>query len=184
MTTRAVRVHAVLAAVATIAATLLADRAVFASDEFAQVRPVSKRVANLIQNGIRRSPTIARFMQVVAASDVVVYVRSSGKAPADLAGATGFMGRGADGRRWLMVTLYGDAGWTTLEDAEDRQLITLGHELRHVLEVAAADHVTSADEFASFYRDIGDEWRPSHVDTDDARAAGDQVARELTMLRW
>ena len=83
-----------------------------------------------------------------------------------------------------MVTLYGDTGWTRLEDAEDRQLITLGHELRHVLEVAAAGHITSADAFVSFYRDIGDEWRPSHVDTDDARAAGVQVARELTMLRW
>ena len=183
MTTCVRRAHAALAAVATALATLLADRPAFASDEFTQVRPVTKRIANLIHNGVRRSPTIARFMQVVASSDIVVYVRSSQKAPDDLTGATGFMGRGADGRRWLMVTLYGETGWTTLEEAEDRQLITLGHELRHVLEVAEANHVTSADAFVSFYRGIGDEWRPSHVDTDNARAAGAQVARELAMLR-
>jgi hypothetical protein len=142
------------------------------------------RVAQLIQRGMMRSPTIRVLSDALTRTDVVVYVRATRRNPKDLTGSTGFMGRGADGRRWLMVTLYGDSGWTTLEDAEDRQLITLGHELRHVLEVAAADHVTSADEFVSFYRGVGDEWRPSHVDTDAARAAGDQVARELTMLRW
>jgi hypothetical protein len=183
MTTYAL--HAATAAVlATVLAALPLDRSVMAADGFEQVRPVTSRVANLIHKGIRRSPTIAKLVQDVSGSDVVVYVRSSRREPADLSGSTGFLGRGADGRRWLMVTLYGDTGWTTLEQAEDRQLITLGHELRHVLEVAAAEYVTSPDDFVSFYRDIGDEWRPAHVDTDDARAAGAQVARELTLLRW
>jgi hypothetical protein len=170
--------------VATVLATLHLDRPVLASDELAQVRPVTRRVAELLHNGTQRSPTIARLLQDVADADVVVYVRSSHKEPVDLAGSTGFLGRGADGRRWLMVTLYGDAGWTTLERAEDRQLITLGHELRHVLEVASADHIATVDDFVSFYRNIGDQWRPAHVDTDEAKAAGHQVARELTLLRW
>lgn len=165
-------------------APLLATRPLLAADDVRQVRPETRRVARLMDNGVRRSPTIARLLHDVSASDVIVYVRSSHNAPADLAGSTGFMGRGADGRRWLMVTLYGDTAGSTLEEAEDRQLITLGHELRHVLEVAAARHVTSADAFVAFYRDIGDEWRPAHVDTGAARAAGFQVARELTMLRW
>lgn len=184
MTTCVPRTPPILALAVTLVAAVLPAGPVLAADEFAQVRPASRRVAHLIYKGVRRSPTIAKLLQDVAATDVVVYVRSSEREPADLAGSTGFMGRGADGRRWLMVTLYGDAGWTSLEAAEDRQLITLGHELRHVLEVAAADHVTSADEFVSFYRDIGDQWRPNHVDTEDAKAAGIQVARELTMLRW
>jgi hypothetical protein len=184
MTNHALRTRAALAVVATVLATLHVDRPAYASDEFAQVRPMTRRVAHLIHKGTRRSPTIARLLQDVAGSDVVVYVRSSRKEPVDLAGSTGFLGRGADGRRWLMVTLYGDAGGTTLEQAEDRQLITLGHELRHVLEVATADQIATVDDFVAHYRRIGDEWRPSHVDTDEARAAGRQVARELTALRW
>ena len=107
-------------------------------------------------------------------------MRSTPRSPDDLAGSLGFMGIGADGRRWLMITLYGDQGWTTLEDAEDRQLITLGHELRHALEVADDPSVTSLEAFALFYRTIGEEWRKDRVDTEDARLAGRQVAHELS----
>ena len=110
----------------------------------------------------------------------MVYVRAMPSQPTDLAGSTSFMGQGTDGRRWLMITLYGDRGWTTLEDAEDRQLITLGHELRHVLEVAHNPHITTVATFVAFYRENGDEWMADRVDTDDARAAGSMVARELS----
>lgn len=183
MTTRAPRIRAVLAVATTLAA-LLAASPSLAEERAGQVRPVTRRVADLIDRGVRRSPTIARLMDTVAASDVIVYVRTSARQPADLAGSTGFMGRGADGRRWLMITLYGDTGWTTLEQAESRQLITLGHELRHVLEVAQTEEIATVDDFVKFYRAAGDEWRPDHVDTEDARAAGQQVARELSLLGW
>jgi hypothetical protein len=153
---------------------------VLASDGFGQARPVDRRVANLMRNGVARSRTIAGLLDQLARKDVTVYVRSTPRSPDDLAGSMGFMGIGADGRRWLMITLYGDRGWTTLESAEDRQLITLGHELRHALEVADDSAVTSPEAFALFYRAIGEEWKKDRVDTADARLAGRQVAQELS----
>ena len=111
-----------------------------------------------------------------------MYVRSTPRRPWDLAGSIGFMGVGADGRRWLMVTLYGDEGWTTLEDAEDRQLITLGHELRHVLEVAADPASRPPRRSPPSTGAIGDEWQKDRVDTHDARMAGRQVAQELASV--
>ena len=179
MTTLASRTARTLALVATVLSSPLFDRPAHASDEFNQVRPVDIRVAQLIQRGLMRSRTIRVLSDEVTRTDVVVYVRATPRSPKDLTGSTGFMGRGADGRRWLMVTLYGDSGWTKLEDAEDRQLITLGHELRHVLEVAREPGITSDEAFAAYFRAIGHEWKPAHVDTRDALAAGHQVAAEL-----
>ena len=127
---------------------------------------------------MRNGPSSARgpsrrLLDQLARKDVTVYVRSTPRSPDDLAGSMGFMGIGADGRRWLMITLdLGDQGWTTLEDAEDCQLITLGHELRHALEVQTHPAITSLEAFALFYRTIGEEWKKDRVDTDDARLAG------------
>lgn len=179
MTTLASRTVRAVALAATVLSVPLSARSRSASDEATQLRPMDRRVAQLVHKGRARSRTIALLMADVERTDVVVYIRATPRRPGDLAGSTGFMGVGADGRRWLMVTLYGDTGWTTLEDAEDRQLITLGHELRHVLEVAAEPGITSPEAFAAFYRAIGHEWKPAHVDTADARHAGLRVAAEL-----
>ncbi|WP_157898802.1 hypothetical protein [Luteitalea pratensis] len=180
MTTLASRAARMSVLVATVLSLPQSARPVLASDALAQVRPMDRRVEALIARGVMRSRTIGKLLDELSRTDVVVYVRSTPRRPGDLAGSMGFMGIGADGRRWLMVTLYGDEGWTTLEDAEDRQLITLGHELRHVLEVAADPGITTATAFAAFYRAIGDEWQKDRVDTQDARIAGRQVAQELS----
>ena len=180
MTTLASRAARVVVLAATALSSPQFALSVLASDGFGQTRPVDRRVANLMRNGVVRSRTIGRLLDQLARKDVTVYVRSTPRSPEDLAGSLAFMGKGADGRRWLMITLYGDRGWTTLEDAEDRQLITLGHELRHALEVADDPTVTSLEAFALFYRTIGEEWRKDRVDTEDARLAGRQVAHELS----
>lgn len=180
MTTLASRTVRAVALVATVLLTPHFARPAIASGAFGQVRPVDRRVANLIRKGLFRSRTISLLIEELSRTNVVVYVRTTPRQPDDLAGSTGFIGQGADGRRWLMVTLYGDTGWTTLEDAEDRQLITLGHELRHVLEVAGDARITTVDAFVAFYREVGDEWMENRVDTEDARAAGARVARELS----
>ena len=137
MTTFASRAARIVVLVATALSSPQFASPVLASDELEQVRPMGRRVEALVTKGVMRSRTMRCWSSELSRTDVVVYVRSTPRRPSDLAGSIGFMGVGADGRRWLMVTLYGDEGWTTLEDAEDRQLITLGHELRHVLEVAA-----------------------------------------------
>ena len=150
MTTSLSRAARMVVLAATALSSLQFARPVIASDALAQVRPMDRRVAALIAKGV---DAVANHRETCwtnsPARMSMVYVRSTPRAPADLAGSMGFMGIGADGRRWLMVTLYGDQGWTTLEDAEDRQLITLGHELRHVLEVAAEPGITTATAFVA-----------------------------------
>jgi hypothetical protein len=180
MTTYTTRAVCHLALAATVLLAPLAARPSLASDAFRQVRPVDARVAHLLRKGLRRSRTIGLLLDELARTNVVVYIRTTTRQPDDLAGSTAFIGSGSDGRRWLMVTLYGDAGWTTLEGAEDRQLITLGHELRHVLEVAKDPRITTVDAFFDFYRENGDLWQEARVDTHEARAAGSRVARELS----
>ena len=179
MTTFASRAARIVVLVATALSCPQFAPPVLASDELEQVRPMGRRVEALVTKGVMRSRTIALLLSELSRTDVVVYVRSTHRRPSDLAGSIGFMGVGADGRRWLMVTLYGDEGWTTLEDAEERQLITLGHELRHALEVAADARIATAEAFVAFYRTIGHEWAKDRVDTHDARLAGRQVAQEL-----
>lgn len=144
-----------------------------------QVRPVDSRVAHLVRRGAFRSRIIAGLLDRIRRSDVIVYVRARADAPRQLAGCTQFMGRSADGRRWLMVTLFADAGWTRLEDAETRHLVTLGHELHHVLEIVEHPEIVDQASFAAFYTAHGHVWAQRHVETQAARRGGSRVANEL-----
>ena len=148
-------------------------------DAQGQVRPADRRVAALVQRGAFRSRIIDGLLARIARSDVIVYIRSHGRSPAQLAGGTQFMGRSPDGRRWLMVTIYDDEGWTRLEDAETQHLVTLGHELHHVLEVIEHPEIVDRASFEAFYLTNGDVWADKRVETAAARVGGSRVANEL-----
>jgi hypothetical protein len=138
-----------------------------------RVRSMDRRINELLEIGLRRSPTFAQLVTTLNTSDVIVYVERSHDLPKALAGRMVMLpitGR----HRYLRIQIR-----TDLTAAETISLI--GHELRHALEIADAPTVRDATGMLSLYQKIG---HPSagtlHTyDTDAAQAAGRQVRMEL-----
>jgi len=139
------------------------------------VRSEAVDLRALVQEGVARSATIARLVDRLQASDVVVYIEYGHAMPHDEAGGVSFMSA-TGGRRYLRIRIR----WDLLRK---HQLAILGHELRHAVEIAEAPGVVDASSLASLYQRIGVEvaHRPHRCfDTDAAVEAGRQVMREVT----
>ncbi len=111
-----------------------------------RVRPDDPCAQAVIDDGTRSSPTFARLMTAIEASDVVVYVRC-----------------GVGLRRRGLLTFVGHGGPVTyllirveLGQPEPGRVATLAHELTHAAEVAEARPPlqTEAD-LEALYRRIG-----------------------------
>jgi hypothetical protein len=148
-----------------------------------RVRGLDNRAEALIDEGLWRSTTFQRIVADVAGSNLIVYVS---RTPMEVtrSGALRFVGAGADGGRYLLVELNTELV-DRLETATDRAtgIATLAHELQHVLEVAAADHVQDAESFDAFFREIGSGHHPDVVDTEAAQLVGARVYFEMTGRR-
>lgn len=130
-------------------------------------------VRHAIAAGYRRSPTFRHLVDVLEASNVIVYaerriVRRHG------GGAISFVTE-SDAFRYLRITL--DA-----ELSPELLVALLGHELQHAVEVAEAPWVVDQASYFALYRAIG---RASCAgprwcfDTPAALAAGHDVLEEL-----
>ena len=148
-----------------IAASLLAA-------ETRRVRAATPRVAQLIDDGVRRSRTFAQLIADVHATDVIVYVEASFGLPPDVSGRILLAGVAGD-QRYLRVQVR-----ATL--ARDQLIATIAHELRHALEVAGDRTVVDEKGFVALYRRIGDAARAcGGFDTEAARVTGRRVRDEL-----
>ena len=168
-----------------IALTLMAPATTWADDpatggrpatDPAGLRPMQPWIAQLLADSRPQSPTLARLMRQVGARRIIVYIDGLTDPSAEWDGTVRFIGA-AGSYRYLRV--------------EIRQLsapvsaAVLAHELRHVLEVAAAD-VTSREGFEALYRRIGTRTPGgpgSRYDTAAAVSAGLAALRELTGRR-
>jgi len=98
----------------------------------------------LLEDGPAQSPTVARLLEAVGRSDLIVYV------------ATGFLqipGRldfacAKPGVRFLRITI-------NVPEAEPRLIAALAHELQHAVEIAGAPEVIDAASLAGYYREHG-----------------------------
>jgi hypothetical protein len=98
----------------------------------------------LLEDGPAQSPTVARLLEAVGRSDLIVYV------------ATGFLlvpGRldfacAKQGVRYLRITV-------NVPDLEPNLIAAFAHELQHAVEIAAAPEVTDAASLARHYRERG-----------------------------
>jgi hypothetical protein len=152
---------------AMVAVTLAVPAVAWAGD----VRPLQARGARLLEIGLRSSPSFARLVAELRASDVVVYVDLDANGPDSGDGALRFRGA-AVGVRYLLVSLNCRRVETTL-------IATLAHELQHAAEVAAAPDVGTVEAFCALYAAIGSSRLPGRFETDAARAVSARVRREL-----
>ena len=139
-----------------------------------RVRPQDRRSAVLLQEGLLRSATLRELVTRVEGSNVLVFVSMNPFGPAHVSGALTWM-VSAGGYRYLRVGL-------NASQLNDQTIATLGHELRHAIEVIEDATVVDQDSLVAMYRRIG---FPSPAvprlgwETTAAMEAGFQVRREL-----
>ena len=141
------------------------------------VRTTSSRLAGLIRDGVRFSPTFQTLADRLCRSDLIVYVDVEHFPPHGLEGRLTFVGS-APGARYVRIRV------ASVPDAA-RQIAIIGHELQHAVEIA--DHPAIVDEqsLGREYARIGYSGNAfvPHTQTFDTEAAikaGKRVLQELT----
>jgi len=137
------------------------------------VRAIDARLRAVIDDGVAHSAVFRNLVAQLDASDVIVYAESVCIMPQGLIGRLTFMSA-AGGRRFVSVRIR--CALTGVQ-----QIASLGHELRHAVEIAAAPSVVDETSLAAEYRRIGFPSRA--IDKGfDSRAAietGERIAAEL-----
>ena len=175
MTRTLVIVLVLLAAPLAAPSTTLLARAA-ARDLTPRVRPMDADTRALLQLGVELSPSLRALVASVERTDVVVYVKAA-RLPQRMDGQLTFVSAAA-GLRYVIVEIAWDR-------SEVRRLATLGHEMQHVIEVAARPDIIDAATLARAFVEFGIQrerqragWRA--FDTDAAMDAGQRVWKEVT----
>jgi hypothetical protein len=139
-----------------------------------RVRSVNTVIADLIQQGIRSSPTFQGLVSAIDASDGLVYVEN------------GRCDHGVRACLWMTVTLSGPHRVLRVfvnEKSNDRELIaSIGHELRHAVEVLSHPAVRSDSAMVALYQQEG-RVRDLSFETQAAIDAGTAVGDEVRHRR-
>ena len=141
-----------------------------ASVRSARVRPVSQIARAIVNDALRRSPTIQQLVTDLQRHDTIVYVELGYEQHGDH-GATSIMAV-TDQVRMLRVVING-----RIDPA--RRIEVLGHELAHALEIARAPDVRDGPSFRALYEGIGYAVSASAFETDGARAVELRVRADL-----
>jgi hypothetical protein len=137
-----------------------------------RVRTVDARVAHLIEQGIKRSVTFGDLIAAVNASDVIVYIQRVDRLAPAVAGQLMIVPV-PNAQRYLRIQLLDHL-------SPDDTIALIAHELRHVLEVAAAPDVRDQKGLTELYQRIGQPGGMLHsFDTRAAQNTGRRVKREL-----
>ena len=123
----------------------------------------------LVADAERACPTVHVLLEAIERTDLLVMVEVRNATENGRAQTT-MMGSRA-GTRWLRVTVDAGRQWR-------EQAAFLAHELRHVMEVAAAPDVQDAPGFGRLYERIGRPLGGGHYETDAAVAAEHQALKE------
>jgi hypothetical protein len=160
-----------------VVATVLAPAIAFAQlsrrEGGPRIRPTDSRLAELLQQGIDRSPTVRRLVEQIESGNVVVYLQSEQSMRGLLLGALTWIGAN-DSLRFMRATIK-------VRPKSNALVASIAHELQHVVEVVNAPWVTSDRSLRALYRTIGKRTSVSDEvwDTAEARWTTLQVLREL-----
>jgi hypothetical protein len=140
------------------------------------VRVLSPGLRTTLSASYRASPTMRALVDERERSDLIVYVMDMPMhAGHRVLGTTRFV-LAAGGRRYLRVIV-------SARGATDVQAATLGHELRHAVEIARASSVIDLPSFGAFYRNVGQVTastvRGTSYETEAAQRAGERVRAEI-----
>jgi hypothetical protein len=143
--------------------------------ETVRVRTASPRLKALMDEAAAGSPTFQDLLRSIEATDGIVQVRE-GRCPVRVAACLSWQVTMAGPYRMLFVTI--DARRNDVE-----VMASIGHELRHALEILEHPALHSHSDIAFLY--MRDRTTP-HVGKHETRAAvaaGDAVLRELKQVR-
>ncbi len=124
----------------------------------------------LTADAIRRSPTIRSLAERIEASDLLVYVRLQFERESR-SGSTRLIASSA-GTRFVLVTVNPLA-------CRDDLIARLGHELQHVVEIAAAPDVQDDDGMRTLFGRIGYHSTPDSWETEAAITTARRVYQEM-----
>ena len=145
----------------------------------AQVRPLTCGTAARMIDGMARSATLRREIERVGELNGIVYIKDAyyidPRTKRVLSGAMSHEVTMAGAHRVLHVMVAPESG--------DRSLITLGHELQHVIEVLEAGDATTEAAADRLFERIGVRVGPSVMETQAAVDVQRAVARELSANR-
>jgi hypothetical protein len=140
-----------------------------------RVRPETSEARELLAELIARSPTAQRLVDHLEESDVVIYVRYRWFVTETINGHIGLMSSDPH-HRYLIIEL-------ACRRTRMQQLVTLGHELRHAVEIADATWVGNTSSLSALYRRIGESVNVSGAleayETNAAIETSQQVRSEL-----
>lgn len=138
-----------------------------------RLRPIGFGAAELLASASESSSIVADLLKRLDQTDVVVYL-------------TDMLPWTPSAPKSHLVFLTTEAGIRYLMIRVDRsrlspsdRVASLGHELQHALEVAAATQVRDASGMADLYRRIGWEAGEGRFESAAARSVGDSVRKQV-----
>ena len=138
-----------------------------------RVRTNDARVQMLLTQGIRRSATFVSLVTALSATDVIVYIEPVRSLPSLTSGRLLLISQPHTAQRYLRIQVLGQMPGNDL-------ISTIGHELQHALEVAAAPEVQDQSGLERLYRQIGQTGAAKQsYDTAAAQATGRRIRMEL-----
>jgi hypothetical protein len=142
----------------------------------ARLRPTTPRLAALIEEATARSQTFRNMVAALETTDGMVFV-NEGRCTRGATACLSFQLTQAGRHRLLFVFIDPRRPDVNL-------MASIGHELRHALEVLADPSVRSTATLKDFYlRDTRTEFPPRLIETAAAQWAGDAVLREIQQSR-
>jgi hypothetical protein len=140
--------------------------------EYPHVRATDPRIARLIQETVRRSPTFARLHEALQRTDVILFVEPSSTIRKSLRGQLLFV-EATPFARYLRAEIRADLPRGDL-------IATIAHEMQHALEIGQSEAVRNGEDVEKLYRRIGSSPRDHDYDSDLAYAVGVRVRAEAT----
>lgn len=139
-----------------------------------RVRGLDGASRRLLQTGAACSPTIARMLAALEASDLIVGIETR---PLETMRGQLRVVAASAGVRYVRIRLR-------VPDSTRELVSVLGHELRHAVEVASTAEVRDNRTLAAHYLRIGYEsTRRGFYETDSALETGRAVAKEVAACR-
>ncbi len=144
-----------------------------AAPSWTRARPLSENAAGLLAEAKERSSIIGSLLDELEQTDVIVYLADLAP-PAINAPLSHMVYLTNDpSSRYVLVRID---HWR-VSPAE--RIALLGHELQHVLEVAAAPEVRDGLGLKKLYKRIGWESQKDRFESEAAKAVGNRVRSEL-----
>ena len=142
----------------------------------ARLRPTTTRLAAFIEEATARSPTFRTMVASLEVTDGMVFI-DEGKCARGAKACLRFLLTQAGPYRLLFIVIDPRRPDVNL-------MASIGHELRHALEVLADPSVRTTAGLKDFYlRDTRTEFPPRLIETAAAQWAGDAVLREIQQSR-